>query len=101
MDRMLSGDRLEVTATARRLADAVLHPPLPLLPRALGDLGSVITLGLLPRSLRAQYGYSWEGRHRLGWKLARGVVRSTLPLLPDFLRAMPHARRAERRASAD
>ena len=100
IDHMLSGDRLEVTATARRLADAVLHPPLPLLPRALGDLGSVLTLGLLPAPLRARYGYAWEGRHRLGWKLARGIVRSTLPLLPDWLRAMPHARRAERRAIA-
>jgi hypothetical protein len=31
-----------------------------------------------------------------GFAVARSVVRAVLPLLPDVLRAMPQARRAER-----
>ncbi len=100
MDRMATSDRLEITPSASRLADAVLHPPLPYLPRALGDVASVITLGLLPAPLRARYGFAWESRHRLGWELARGLVRATLPLLPGPMRVMPHARRAERLTQA-
>ncbi len=94
---MIAGPELEVTAEAKRLADAVLHPPIPGVPRVLGDLGGVITLGLLPAPIRRRYGLPWAARHRHGFRLAQGLVRRALPLLPDRLRLFPAARRAEQR----
>lgn len=92
----IAGDVLEPTPTARRLADAVLHPPLAFLPRIAGDVGAVVTLGLLPPAIRERYGLPWNSMRERGFDVARGVVRTVLPLLPDVLRAMPQARRAER-----
>jgi len=92
----IAGRTLEPTPTARRLADAVLHPPVAFLPRLAGDVGSVVTLGLLPPALRDRYGLPWDRMRARGFAIARGVVRTVLPLLPDVLRAMPQARHAER-----
>jgi uncharacterized protein (DUF2236 family) len=96
VDETISGGTLEPTPTARRLADAVLHPPLAFLPRLVGDVGTVVTLGLLPPVLRERYGLPWDAKRERGFAIARGVVRAVLPALPDVLRAMPQARRAER-----
>lgn len=96
----LSGRTLHPTPTARRLADAVLHPPLPFLPRVAGDVGAVVTLGLLPPVLRERYGLPWDRTRERGFALARGVVRTVLPLVPDVIRAMPQARQAERGRSS-
>jgi len=92
----ISGHTLEPTPTARRLADAVLHPPLAFLPRLVGDVGAVVTLGLLPPRVRERYGLPWDAKRERGFAIARSVVRAVLPALPDVLRAMPQARRAER-----
>ena len=55
-----SGD-LVVTERARRLAiDVVLNPPAPLVARPLVALVNQITVGLLPRDLRRQYGLHWD-----------------------------------------
>jgi len=92
----IAGGVLEPTPRARRLADAVLHPPLAFLPRRLADVGAVVTLGLLPPALRERYGLPWGRARERGFAIARSLVRATLPMLPDVLRAMPQARRAER-----
>jgi uncharacterized protein (DUF2236 family) len=94
VDEMIAGPVLEPTPTARRLADAVLHPPIPLLPRLAGDVGAVVTLGLLPPAIRARYGLSWAPRHARGFAVARGLVRRAVHVLPELLRVMPLARRA-------
>ena len=96
VDETIAGGVLEPTPTARRLADAVLHPPLAFLPRFLGDVGAVVTLGLLPPAIRERFGLPWDSMRERGFAVARGVVRTVLPMLPDVLRAMPQARRAER-----
>lgn len=90
----LAGPELAVTDTARELADAVLHPPLPGIPRALGDLVAPLTLGLLPPRVRAAYGLPWERRHRTAFSAADRLLRTARPWLPTPLRLMPHARRA-------
>lgn len=97
-EALLAGPVLEVTPTAARLADAVLHPPIPLLPRALGDAASVVTVGLLPASIRERFALSWDPTRDAAWRAARALVRGALPLLPDLARTMPHARRAQRQA---
>jgi uncharacterized protein (DUF2236 family) len=90
---MISGPCLEVTPTARDLANAVLHPPIRLVPRLAGDAASIVTLALLPPILRERYGFRWSRAHELGGDLALRSVRRALPLLPRAARWMPHARR--------
>jgi len=98
MARMLAGPELEVTPTARRLGDAVLHPPIRGVPRFAGDLLSPLTIGLLPPRLRAGYGLPWDRKRRMAFRLADRSLRAGMRVLPAGLRSMPHARRADRRA---
>lgn len=89
--------RLQVTAQALELADAVLRPPLRGVPRGVFWPHEVITAGLLPARLRAQYGLRW-GRSRAA--AYRGLVvafRGAVRAAPPFLRRAAPARAAERR----
>jgi uncharacterized protein (DUF2236 family) len=94
---MLDGAELEITPTAAELADAVLHPPVPLLPRFAGDAASLASVALLPPEIADRYGLPWGPRWEQAWRAKRALVRRALPLLPPTLRVMPHALRAERR----
>jgi len=93
-EAMLAGPELEVTPRAAALADAVLHPPG--LPRPLGELASLASVALLPPRLRAAYALPWGRGRQRAWRALRGGIRSVLPWLPDLLRVLPAARRAER-----
>jgi uncharacterized protein (DUF2236 family) len=102
-DRLAPGGGVEVTDTARELADAVLHPPLPgvlarlpLDPRAYGwTLWP--SVGLLPASVRDAYGFRFGPRERLvaDWLVA--TWRWWTPVLPGSFRQMPQALAADRR----
>jgi uncharacterized protein (DUF2236 family) len=53
------------------------------------ELGRQLTVGLLPRPLREQYGFTWD-RNRKAALLAAGVAaRQVLPRLPAVLRKVP------------
>jgi uncharacterized protein (DUF2236 family) len=93
---MVEGPALEITPTARRLADAVLHPPIPFVPRWIGDAAGILTLGLLPPTLRKRYGFMWNRRRERAFGAVRTLLRVSIRLLPDAARALPQARRAER-----
>jgi uncharacterized protein (DUF2236 family) len=105
MSGMLApGGPVRVSATARALAAVVLRPPLaPLMPwlgfvpaRAYGwTLWP--SVGLLPASVREDYGLAWGARERLvsAWLVAGW--RAWRPLLPEGFRQMPMARAADRR----
>ena len=88
---------------ARELAQAILHPPLPGIlgrlpvPTATYDWALWPALGLLPATLRSEYGFTWTSRERLvslwlvtGWQAWR-------PFLPAAFRQMPQALAADRR----
>jgi uncharacterized protein (DUF2236 family) len=92
---------------ARELADVVLHPPLgPVAPplAALPPWTYAWTLwpavGLLPHSVRADYGLRWGLLERAvaAW-LAAGW-RAWRPVLPAGFRQMPAAQAADRRLEA-
>ncbi len=95
---------VRVSPTARELAGVVLQPPLgPLLP-PLARLPSAAyawtlwpSVGLLPASVRADYGLRWGARERLvsAWLVAGW--RTWRPLLPGSFRQMPKAIAADRR----
>lgn len=108
-DRYLAGmlgpsGPVRVSATARELAAVVLRPPLaPLIPslaRIPADAYAWTlwpSVGLLPASVRADYGLSWGARERLvsAWLVAGW--RAWRPLLPESFRQMPKALAADRR----
>lgn len=96
-DTMLAGPVLEITPTSRALASDILHPPITGFPNALGDLIGIAALALLPPVLRERYGFKWDRKRVVLWNWAQRVLRGTLPLVPDMLRASRMARRAERK----
>ena len=96
VDDMLEGPVLAITDETRAIADAVMLPRARHLPRAFWRLCSVVPLGLLPASLRTRYGFAWTRAHERSFRIARRSLQLGLPLLPERLRILPRARRAER-----
>jgi uncharacterized protein (DUF2236 family) len=108
---------VRVSPIARELAAVILRPPLaplaPLLPlptpaarAALGRVPAATyawtlwpSVGLLPTSVRDDYGLAWGPRQRLvsAWLVAG--FRAWRPLLPASFRQMPKALAADRRIS--
>ncbi len=97
LDSMLASGQIEVTPTARTLAQALIAPPLPRPARPLLRLMQIPTIGLLPDSIRARYGFPWDARRQTMLERSAPLVRHVLPLLPSVLRHWPAARAAFRR----
>jgi len=91
---MLEGDELMVDARTRELAAAVLRPPLRSVPVPTYRPLEVLTAGLLPERLRADYGLRWGALEQTAFRAARGCLPAVLAALPRRLRHMPPARRA-------
>lgn len=101
MDHVVAND-LVITRSARTVAAASMVPPLPGL---LADVAAVphllVTAGLLPPSLRGQYGFAWTAamnrsldRWFLGARLANAVVPTPIRRAPALLAV--HQKRAMR-----
>jgi uncharacterized protein (DUF2236 family) len=95
---------IRVSPVARDLADAVLHPPLgPVVPALTAVPARFYawtlwpSIGLLPASVRTDYGFRWGPIERAvsAWLVAGW--RGWRPLLPVTFRQMPQALAAERR----
>lgn len=119
VSRMLARDGpVQVSATARALGHAVLHPPLgplatwlplgaaarPLLDRipvAAYSWTLWPAIGLLPPSVRDGYGLRWGSLERLvsAWLVA--TWRGWRPIIPAGFRQMPHALAADRRTATN
>jgi uncharacterized protein (DUF2236 family) len=109
VDGMLGpAGEVRVSPVARELADAVLHPPLgPVMP-ALARLPAAAyawtlwpAIGLLPDTVRTDYGLRWGLREQAvaAWLVAGW--RAWRPILPASFRQMPQALAADRRISRD
>ena len=106
-DQLGSGGSVRVGPTARELAQAVLHPPLP------GPLGRAgvhprlydwtlwPSIGLLPPAVREAYGFRWGPIERAvaAWLVA--TWRAWNPKLPAGFRQMPQAIAADRRVAGE
>jgi uncharacterized protein (DUF2236 family) len=92
---MVEGEDLHVTDEARDLAvRIVMRPPVPLRMRPMVELVNQITIGLLPPSLRRQYGFVWDPVRAVAVRSgAEYAKRFVLPLLPERLRVVRSARR--------
>jgi uncharacterized protein (DUF2236 family) len=87
MAEMYAGGDLVVTPPARALArEVVLDPPVPLHLKPLRELVNQITVGLLPRDIRRQYGLSWDPVRAVALHGgAEYVKRLVVPALPRRL----------------
>jgi hypothetical protein len=72
----------------------VMNPPVPLMARPLLEMANFITVGLLPRAIRRQYGFSWDPGRALALRGGMEYTRRALPLVPSRLRQVPSARSA-------
>jgi uncharacterized protein (DUF2236 family) len=99
MAELIARGTVAVSPTARALSRSILYPSrFP--PRFIWDLGHLISVSLLPPTIRRGYGLSWHPARERAVRRVAWLTRRTLPLLPDALRAMPQARTAERRVRA-
>ena len=105
-DQLASAGPIQVGDTARELAEAILHPPLPGvlgrlgLPALLYDWTLWPSIGLLPASIREAYGFDWGPPQRLVDAWLSTAWRAWNPLLPVAFRHMPQALAAERRVAS-
>lgn len=80
---------LQVSDTARQLADAVLHPRLPFVAEPGMAFARELTAGLLPRPLRQQFGLGWDRNRKAALLLAGSASRTVLPRVPGAVRRAP------------
>lgn len=103
---MAPGGPIRVGPVARGLAEVIVHPPLPgpldraRIPSGAYDWTMWPALGLLPPTIRQQYGFAWGLRERWvsGWLVL--AWRTWRPIIPPVLRTMPQALAADRRITA-
>lgn len=81
----------EITDQAREIADNVLHEPMPVQLRPAQPIVRFVTPGLLPASIREQYGFTWSAsdKRRFGQfaTMARTMNRAPWTMrssLPNF-----------------
>ena len=92
LERTYASGAIAVSAQARELAAAVLSPPFGWLVGPLARANRLVTAGLLPPALRAQYGLDWDERReaRLATTLRR--LRALRRVLPRRAAWWPEAR---------
>ncbi|MGH7763857.1 MAG: oxygenase MpaB family protein [Candidatus Dormibacteraceae bacterium] len=89
LEQMMSSGPVKVSPRAKELADQILRPPLRLLPGPTMIPIAIVTAGLLPPTLRGQYGLAWgRGRQRV-YRLAVKTVPRIIALTPPLLRVWP------------
>ena len=96
LDRMQREDRLAVGAGARHLAGALLAPPGRRWVAPALWLGRLVTVGLLPVSVRGAYGFAWRAKDDRRLRAAAAALRAARRVTPPVLRQWPAARRARR-----
>jgi uncharacterized protein (DUF2236 family) len=115
---LTAGGPIAPTATARELAQTILHPRLghvidflpnvlrpplatvlDLVPPAVYDWSLWPSVGLLPEGVRAGYGIEWGPLQKAVSAWLVGVWRVGRPFMPPSLRWMEASRRADRRVA--
>jgi uncharacterized protein (DUF2236 family) len=104
MREMLAGGSIVVTETSRALARAVLYPPRWYMAWPAFRPIQLLTIGSLPPSIRAAYGFTWRRRDVRASARWTALLRASRRLLPPIAREWPIARRrgwSQTRAVAD
>jgi uncharacterized protein (DUF2236 family) len=93
MRDMVAGDTIVITETSRELARAVLYPPHWYLAWPVFRPTQLLTIGLLPPSIREAYGFRWSARDERALARWTVVLRTSVRILPPLAREWPAARR--------
>ena len=98
MAGLITSGEVAVSPTARALAPSVLYPTrFP--PRIAWDAAHLVSMSVMPSSLRDQYRLTWSPARERAMRRVSGVVRRVLPLVPAPLRFVPQYRSAVRRTA--
>ena len=90
---MLAGESIVVSDTSRALARAVLYPPHWHAVWPAFRPMQLLTIGLLPPTIRQAYGFEWGGRDVRALARWTTTLRASLRVLPPLVRQWPAARR--------
>jgi uncharacterized protein (DUF2236 family) len=93
MRGMLAGGTIVVTDTSRVLARAVLYPPKWQVAWPAFRAVQLLTIGLLPPSIRQAYGFEWRTRDMRAFARWTTLLRTSRRLLPRVAREWPMSRR--------
>lgn len=96
MRARMSDGTIAITPQARQIARTVLHPH-PALPGIVSQAAHLVSLSMLPTSLRRQYRIGWSAARERGVERLARLSRGLLPMLPSVVRHVPAARAADRR----
>ena len=89
MEAMMTTGPVHVDQRAKDLGRLVLRPSLRLLPGPAMIPFQVVTAGLLPSSLRAQYGLAWGPGQQRVFRLAVRTLPRLVAITPPVLRVWP------------
>ena len=101
MREMLDGGKIAVTDTSRALARAVLYPPRWYVAWPAFRATQLLTIGLLPPSIRDAYGFPWSARDERALARWTKLLRTSRRMLPPFAREWPVAKAAGAVAAPD
>lgn len=97
IDGLIADGTVHVGDDARRMGPVILQPRFPGVPTMAFTPLKTITAGLLPASLRQQYGLPWRRSDRLLFACCERLLPSVLRITPKAIRYLPPARHAYRR----
>ncbi|HEX7264403.1 MAG TPA: oxygenase MpaB family protein [Candidatus Dormibacteraeota bacterium] len=89
MQRMIDTGEVRASERAKELGRLVIRPPLRLLPGPVMVPFKVVTTGLLPDAMRADYGLPWGRGQQRAFKLAVAAVPRIVALTPPVIRVWP------------
>jgi uncharacterized protein (DUF2236 family) len=93
IDEMLASGVLAVSAEGREIGEAVLSPRAAGLPVPFGGVHRLISIGLLPPSLREAYGFTWTATQQMRFDRAIRLLRRVRRVTPQPLALFAQARR--------
>lgn len=89
MERMMSSGPVRVEPLARELARHVLRPRLRLVPGGAMLPFEIVTTGLLPATLREQYGLAWGRPQERFYRLVVKALPRLIAVTPPIMRVWP------------
>jgi uncharacterized protein (DUF2236 family) len=93
VDATYASGQIVVSRQARALAEAVLAPPFSCAIAPATRVNRLFTVGLLPPSVREQYGFPWTAADERALERWTRFLRRVRPRLPDFLALWSDAQR--------
>lgn len=97
-ERMLA-EELRVTDAARAVADSIVNPTVPRLLRPLFRPNTLLTAGLLPPTLREEYGFEWGPTQERRLDAVFAALRAGSHIVPRRARHFPASHLASPRSA--